>query len=319
MNLASTSYGIFFAAMPDSPSLKEIPRYPVTASVSIAAVGVTLAWWSGWDIERLCMGEPVWARWELWRALTSTLPHANFFHLAFNLYWFWRFGTVVEKVYGHLKLAGIIVLLAFGSSLADFALVEGGVGLSGVGYGLWAMLWVIERNDPRFQGVVNRQVTQTFVGWFFLCIVLTVAHIMPVANVAHAAGAGFGVLLGLAICAKGMERRVALGGLVAACLLCVAGSTFFWPQVNLTDRAELAVERQGVEAMTKSEIAHAVRLLETATNTRKAPARAWYNLGIAYHRAGRLKDAAKAYQRAAQLPDATSDMQEMAKTLTHWK
>src|SRR5690349_1416906 len=107
------------------PSLKELPHYPVTASVSLAAIAATAAWWAGWDIEPIATDEPVWTKWELWRALTAILPHVSIFHLAFNLYWFWVFGALLEKVYGHLKLAVIIVVLAFGSSLAEFALLEG--------------------------------------------------------------------------------------------------------------------------------------------------------------------------------------------------
>jgi membrane associated rhomboid family serine protease len=301
------------------PSLKELPRYPVTASVSFAALAATAAWWAGWDIESIATDESVWAKWELWRALTSILPHVGVFHLAFNLYWFWVFGTLVEKIYGHLKLAAIILLLAFGSSLAEFALLEGGVGLSGIGYGLWAMLWVLERSDARFHGAVDRQTTQTFVAWFFLCVILTVTNIMPIANIAHAVGAGLGVLLGLAASARGAERVGAIAGLVAVTILCVVASTMFWPQVNLTERAELAVERAGLTAMEKSEIPRALRLLESAASMRKAPARTWYNLGIAYQRAGRLKDAAKAYHRASRMPGATSEMQQAADDLKYWR
>ena len=35
----------------------------------------------------LFMAGEVSTRWELWRALTSTLPHVNVFHLVFDLYW----------------------------------------------------------------------------------------------------------------------------------------------------------------------------------------------------------------------------------------
>jgi membrane associated rhomboid family serine protease len=301
------------------PSLKDLPHYPVTVSVTIMAVAATAAWWAGWDIASIATEDSVWAKWQLWRALTSTLPHVNIFHLAFNLYWFWVFGTLIERVFGHLKLAAIIVVLAFGSSLAEFALLEGGVGLSGVGYGLWAMLWVLEKTDARFHGAVDRQTTQTFVSWFFLCVVLTVTNIMPVANIAHAVGAGLGVLIGLSARAQGAERVGAIGGLVAVSILCVAGSTIFWSQVNLTDRPELAVERAGLTAMEKRDIPHAVTLLESAANMRKAAARTWYNLGIAYQRSGRLKDAARAYYHAAQMPDSDSHMHHVAEEFKYWR
>jgi cytochrome c-type biogenesis protein CcmH/NrfG len=49
--------------------------------------------------------------------------------------------------------------------------------------------------------------------------------------------------------------------------------------------------------------------------TRHAPARAWYNLGIAYQRLYRYVDALAAYEHAAQMPDATPDMPETARTM----
>ncbi len=90
------------------PSLKNVSHYPVTAGVAAAALMATGMWWSGQSIDWFVMNQRVWANFELWRALTCTLPHANFFHLAFNLYWLWTFGTLVERVYGHFRCAADI-------------------------------------------------------------------------------------------------------------------------------------------------------------------------------------------------------------------
>jgi membrane associated rhomboid family serine protease len=305
------------------PPLKDLPRYPVTASLGLAAIGVTLAWWtnySGWDIpERLAMTERVWSRWELWRALTSTLPHVSFFHLAFNLYWFWVFGSLTERVYGHLRFAGIVVLLALGSSLAEFALLNGGVGLSGVGYGLWGMLWVLEKRDGRFHDAVDRQTTQLFIVWFFLCVVLTLTDVMPVANIAHAVGAGLGVLLGLAASSRGAARLRPAAALAAITALGLAGATVFWPSVNFTSYKESSVERAGLDAIEQKEFERAVHLLEVAAQMRNAPARAWYNLGVGYQRANRLSEAAEAFHHAAQMADSTMDMKQAAKDFRLWR
>ena len=38
------------------PPLKDLPRYPVTASIGLAAIAATLAWWthwSGWDMPEI--------------------------------------------------------------------------------------------------------------------------------------------------------------------------------------------------------------------------------------------------------------------------
>jgi membrane associated rhomboid family serine protease len=299
--------------------LKDVPRYPVTAGAGLAAIVVTVLWWSGHGIEVFEANGKVWEKWELWRAFTSTLPHRDFFHIAFNLYWLWVFGALIERVYGHLKTAGIFALLALGSMLAEFAVSEGGVGLSGVGYGLWGMLWVMEKRDPRFSGAVDRRTSQTFVIWFFLCIVLTVTDVFPVANVAHGAGAVLGALLGWAATGTPSMKWKAIAALAILMILSLLGSTVFWPQVNLTSFAEEEIERIGIEALERGDNAYAAHCLETAVHIRHAPARAWYNLGVVYERERRVSEAYTCFERAATMPDADSNMRKVADDWKRWR
>ena len=284
----------------------------MTAGVGIAAIVVTVLWWSGRGIEAFEANGKVWEKWELWRAFTSTLPHASFFHLAFNLYWLWIFGALIERVYGHLKTAAIFAFLAFGSMLAEFAVSEGGVGLSGVGYGLWGMLWVLQKRDPRFANAVDRLTSQTFVIWFFLCIVLTLTNVFPVANVAHGAGAVLGALLGWAASGTLSMKWKAITALAIFMILSLLGSTIFWPEVNLSSFAEGEIERIGLEAAGRGDNVYAAHCFETAVHTRHAPAGAWYNLGVAYDRLGRMSEAYACFERAAAMPDADSQIRDVA-------
>jgi len=300
------------------PSLAQALRYPVTTSVAGAAMAVTAMWWSGQNLGGVIMDGRVWDRWELWRALTATLPHVGFIHLAFNLYWLWTFGTLVERVYGHGRCAGIFLLLAFGSSLAEFALFSGGVGLSGLVYGLWGMLWILEKRDPRFGDAVDYQTSQLFVVWFFVCIALTVTNMMPVANVAHGIGAVMGTLLGLAAAGPGPLRWKSVAGLVAVLILALAGATVLWPWVNLSPAAESVVEQAGLEALDRNDSARAVRWLEISTRMKHAPARAWYNLGIAYQEARQYDAALAAYEHAAAMPDGNSQMEQAVEDMKEY-
>ncbi|NQU19823.1 MAG: hypothetical protein HQ567_00960, partial [Candidatus Nealsonbacteria bacterium] len=53
----------------------------------------------------------------------------------------------------------------------------------------------------------NNDTVNLFVIWFFVCIVLTQLELMRVANIAHGAGAIFGVLYGLALYDTRLRKR----------------------------------------------------------------------------------------------------------------
>lgn len=299
------------------PPIQKALYFPVTSTTGVFAIAVTAMWWMGWPVDAVDMNGRVWEKWELWRALTATLPHRDIFHLAFNLYWLWTFGALIERELGHLKCLGIFVVLALVSSFFEFALLNGGVGLSGIGYGLWGLLWVLEKRDVRFAGAVDLQTTKLFVGWFFLCVFLTVTNVMPVANIAHGMGAVAGALLGVAM-SKAPARWAAVAGLMVALAAGVVGSTVFWPQVNLSEYCEPTVERAGLDALQRGEKQRGLELLELSAHMRHAPARAWYNLGIARQRCGKLDEALAAFEHAAQMPDADEDMRTMAQTMKRY-
>ena len=137
--------------MPPAPKWTEAWKYPVITGVGILAVGITIAWWAKLDISPLFDTAEI-RRGQLWRLATCILPHLDILHLAFNLYWLWVFGTAVERVYGHAQTALFTLLFAVGSSSLDFAFDRGGVGLSGVGYGLFGLLFVLSDRDDRLRG-----------------------------------------------------------------------------------------------------------------------------------------------------------------------
>ena len=245
-------------------------------------------------------------RGELWRLVTCILPHADILHLGFNIYWFWIFGTVVERVYGHLKTAALIVLLAVGSSSLEFAFAQGGVGLSGVVYGLFGLLWVLSPRDERFEGSVDHRTVQLFVVWFFFCIVTTLVHIFPVANIAHGAGAVLGILVGFAIVLPDRRKVAAMGA--AAIILCFGlwAATLGRPRLNLSGNAGYEEGMWGYDALEAGSNKEAVRWLRDAVLYQPKDDIYWYDLGIAYERVGDKKAAQAAYQSAHRLkPDNT--------------
>jgi membrane associated rhomboid family serine protease len=293
-----------------APKWTEFPKYPVITIASLMAIGVTVAWWAKVDISLLFESAEI-RRGQFWRLVTSVLPHLDILHLLFNLYWLWILGTTVERVYGHLRTVFLFLLFAVGSNSLDFALAGGGVGLSGIGYGLFGLLWILSERDERFKDAIDRRTVNLFIGWFFLCVVLTVTHTWAMANVAHAAGAILGILVGFAITMP--DRRLILSVCVAAFVsFGLWGATIGRPAINFSSRAGFEEARWGYDALQNQKNQEAVRWLQDAVRYQPKNADMWFDLGIAYHRLGNLPAAMAAYQRAHQLNPANPDYENAA-------
>jgi membrane associated rhomboid family serine protease len=272
-----------------------VATYQVTLLVSIAAAGLTVLWMRGNDLSFLTMD------YRTWRLLSACLLHAGYVHLIFNLYWTWRFGSVLEPIFGTLAMTGIFVFLGAGSMGAEWALGRGGVRLSGVGYGLFGLAYTLDRWHPSYRGILDERTTVMFVVWFFVCIAATVADVMPIANAAHGAGALLGALLGLALSPfprRRMRGRIGLGVAAAAlALACTVGR----PYVNLWGARAWELGWDGYVALKAGDLETAVRCYEASVERDPEYAHAWHNLGVAYARLGRVQDSLRARHRAAQL------------------
>jgi membrane associated rhomboid family serine protease len=287
--------------MRQPPKITEFAHYPVIAGTSLLAIAVTVAMWLKVDISPLLV-DAVIRRGELWRLVTTVLPHSGILHLAFNVYWVWVFGTLLEKIYGHFKTAALILLFAIGSSAWEFGLLVGGIGLSGVGYGLFGLLWMLSRRDPRFEGAADAQTVRLFIAWFFFCIVTTALHFLPVANIAHGTGALLGILVGLAITMPD-NRALAATGTAAVFLIGLCGATLARPRINLSDRGGYEEGKWGYDALIANKNAEAIRWFRDAAAYQPKTPIYWYDLGIAYARAGNMNAAIASYRRAADLGD----------------
>lgn len=168
------------------------------------------------------------------RLLGSCLPHADLIHLGFNLYWLFEFGKILETRWPRWMLMAFYAYLAAGSSAAEYAVSTGGIGLSGVGYGLFGYLWIASRRDASYKGAVELTTVEIFVGWFFLCIVLTYTQVWMIGNVAHGAGTVLGALAAMAT--LGPSDRRSRWRIAAAITMVVIlwAATAGRPFVNLT-------------------------------------------------------------------------------------
>jgi membrane associated rhomboid family serine protease len=289
--------------------IKEFIKYPVVSGTIALAIGVTIAFWSKMDITALTETVDI-RRGQLWRFLTSALPHGDILHLVFNVYWLWVFGTLVEEMFGHVKMLAIFVWLAIVANGAEYAFLDGGIGLSGIVYGLFGLLWVVSRHDPKYSGVIDQQTIWLFVAWFFFCIALTVQG-TPIANVAHGAGAVAGAVLGWTICLRSW-RIVGSATMAVLVAIVVVSSTFARPWINMSKFRGYDEGKVGYDCLIANKNAEALRWLHDATLMQPKMAENWFNMGIAYDRLNRHSEAIAAYRRAHDLDPSNTKYQEAA-------
>lgn len=276
------------------------PRLPATVGLGLAALLVTVLSWSGRNIDALDITYRAWEG-EPWRLVTSALPHVGPLHLLFNLYWLWRLGALLEQRYGAFKTLTFYALVAIGSAAAEHALFRGGVGLSGVGYGIVGFLTVAHRRDPELSDAMDEQTTRLFILWFFLCIAATVTNVMPVANVAHGAGFVLGSLFGLAATAKAGARWTLASAAGALLIASLVASAWLRPWVNWGEGGGLAAWADAEAGYQREDYAESERLYLYATSVDPEDARMWFNLGVTRAAAEKADEALSAYQRAVEL------------------
>jgi GlpG protein len=157
-----------------------------------------------------------------WGLITSAFVHFEVWHLAFNLYWLWVFGRVLEAAIGPLRWLAFFVGAALVGSSAELAAAgETGIGLSGVIYAVFGFLWVSRRSRPAFAAILPRSTVNLFLGWFVFCVLATRLGFFPIANAAHAGGLAFGLACGWAftVAPRAPLPKGAVAALLAASLV----------------------------------------------------------------------------------------------------
>lgn len=294
------------------PSPADLLARPITSGLALAAIMTTVVATTGASIEPLVMTRDAIGP-EPWRLLTSALPHIGVFHLVFNVYWLLVIGGAIEARAGVRVIVPLVLATAIGSAALEHALFAGGVGLSGVGYGLFGFARAANRRDPTFRDVVDDRTAQLFVVWFFVCCAMTATGVMAVANAAHAGGWLVGMLAGIAW--AGREQRVlaAIGALVTVLVSVAIASPALRASVNVSGvEQELAHDAY---ALIEAEPSRAIALYEDAIARDPSVAQWHHSLGVALERAGRDDDALRSFERAYELdtghelpPDALAIM-----------
>ena len=228
--------------------------------------------WGVYDSERLRGGA-------YWGFITSVFVHLELWHLAFNVYWLYLFGSRLERAIGFGPWLAFFLGAAVVSSGAEFALTDStGIGASGVGYALFGFLWVTRNHFPAFKAVLNPQTVSLFIFWLIGCVVLTALKVWQVGNAAHIAGLLYGAACGAWVVFKPHRKLAAIG---ISALILAAVIPLFWAPWSFE-----WTSWQGVRAHKKGDYASAILWYERSMKLGQDRSWGWQNIALAYYSAG---------------------------------
>jgi rhomboid protease GluP len=181
----------------------------VTSIISLTAY-LTQAGEGRQIYEALAFIGPAIAKGEYWRLWTVTLVHADFLHLAFNMYALWLAGNIVERWYGPVRY--LLFYLASAAAASTVSFVSGtelAVGASGAIFGLFGVLLAA----GRIHHPVDRQsraITSQLMVIVLINIVFGFASGGSIDNAAHLGGLAAGLWLGAVVPPTGVPTLSSL-------------------------------------------------------------------------------------------------------------
>lgn len=195
-------------------------RLPV-ASYAILGITVVISFLAlqpeGGDLlTALWLDKAGLANGEWWRLVSPVLVHASILHLAFNMYFLFLVGPLVEQLYGSARFLVLYVLTAATASLASY-LIGGpspSVGASGALFGLCGVLLIARvLHRPVLQGQQRAILSQ--IGVLVVINLVLGFGLNTVGgdfdNAAHVGGLLGGIWLGLLIRPAGIAELPLVG------------------------------------------------------------------------------------------------------------
>lgn len=165
-----------------------LPSGAATPRACTLAVAASAASWTGIADLPGCLETFDIGRGERHRLPTSTVLHSDV--LCLNVYWLWAPGAYLEARAGGRWYMPLLLCFGFVSSVWEWALLDGGVWLSGIRDSLFGFLGVLSKRDGTYADCMSRETAVVFVIWMLLSIAETLAGMVAMANIAHVAALG---------------------------------------------------------------------------------------------------------------------------------
>ena len=131
-----------------------------------------------------------------WTVVTTAFHHGGLLHLLCNGCCLWWLGRLLETRLGSWRYL-VFCLTATAVAGVAQSLSAPYVGLSGMLFAQFGLVWAWRRTDPWLQTYVQTDQIQWGVGWLLICLPLSWLQILPVGNVAHFSGCAYGYAAGL--------------------------------------------------------------------------------------------------------------------------
>lgn len=133
-----------------------------------------------------------------WRLFTCMWMHGGLIHIAANMYCFWSFGRIAERIFGRNRFLAIYIITGLASGLASVAwhpfIVS--IGASGAIFGVAGALFVpFYRKRLRLPAPVMKAMLRS-IGMFIVINLIIGASLPFIDNSAHMGGLLAGFLLG---------------------------------------------------------------------------------------------------------------------------
>jgi GlpG protein len=147
---------------------------------------------------------------QIWRLVTPMFIHFGPWHLVFNMFWLYDFGTKIESRRGPVRFGLLVLAVAVVSNFAQYYFqwhFESGMaafpmfgGMSGVVYGLLGYIWMKSLFEPQANIWVAPNTVIILLVWLVLCWMGVIGRFTGegVANWAHAGGLVAGMVIGFA-------------------------------------------------------------------------------------------------------------------------
>lgn len=141
---------------------------------------------------------------EPWMFLTAVFLHADLTHLLYNMFALALFGAILEKIVGGKKFLAIFFAAGLSSSIAAFFFYPASLGASGAIFGILGALAILRSRMTVWLYVPMPMIIAIFV-WAAIDL-LGFFYPSGIANAAHLAGLGAGLVFGFALRKRFGER-----------------------------------------------------------------------------------------------------------------